>query len=162
MQENKVPDNGRRHFIQQTMFAGLFLYLPITITKMLNPRGVVIAVSRFTVDVSVQRLIELLKNKGVKIYAIIDQQDELSQAGIIIPPMQFVLFGNPKTGGHVMIANPVAALDLPLKVLVWQDENNIVRAAYNDPGYLKERYSLSQQLSGMLDLEPLMKVVLGS
>lgn len=162
MQENKVPDDGRRYFLRQAIFAGLSLYLPMTAMKMSNPKGVVIKVSRFSVDLTLKRLTELLNNKGAKVYAIIDQQDELGKVGLQIPPMQFVLFGNPKTGGPVMMANAIAGLDLPLKVLVWADENNVVRAAYNDPVYLKERYSLTPQLAGSLNIELLQKAVLES
>ncbi|AYL95375.1 DUF302 domain-containing protein [Mucilaginibacter celer] len=160
MQKNHITDNARRCFLHQATFAWLCLYLPTNITKMSDPKGVIIDVSHFSVDLTVQRLIELLKNKGAKIYTVIDQREELSHAGLQIPPMKFVLFGNPKTGGPVMMANPVAGLDLPLKVLVWADEKNVVRAAYHDPAYLKERYSLSPQLVGMLNLEPLLKAVL--
>jgi uncharacterized protein (DUF302 family) len=127
---------------------------------MLNPTGVVINVSPFSVNETVSRLIELLKNKKATIYTVIDQRDELAKAGITIPPMQFVLFGNPKSGGTLMVENPVAGLDLPLKVLVWEDENNNVRVAYNDPGYLLKRYGLCLQLGAILDLKPVIKMAL--
>lgn len=125
MPGNQVCNTGRRYFIRQAVLAWVFLYLPLKAKVMLNPKGVIIRVSRFSVDGTVNRLVELLKNKGATIYAVINQQDELSKAGIAIPAMQFVLFCSPKAGGTIIVENSIASLDLPLKVLVWEGKNKV-------------------------------------
>ena len=63
-----------------------------------------------------------------------------------MPPTKLLIFGNPRGGTPIMIAAPEAALDLPLKVLVWQDAAGSVRLSYNDPEYLKRRFSLGDAL----------------
>ena len=122
---------------------------------MLNHNGVVILESQFSVDVTVDRLVNLLQNKGATIYAVINQQEELSKSESMIPPMQLVLFGNPSAGGKIIAESPAAGLDLPLKALIWEDNHGIVRAAFNAPDYLAERYGLSSRAKAILDIEPL-------
>lgn len=127
---------------------------------MSNINGAIVRDSPYTVKETIDRLQAALKKRGVTIYIRIDQQQELQKVGQIIPPLEFLLFGNPKAGGLVMALNPAAALDLPLKVVAWQDEQGGVRVVYNDAGYIRNRYDLSERVSVPLNLEPLMAEVL--
>jgi len=82
----------------------------------MNPKGVTILPSPYTVTETIDRLQAFLEAHGATIYSRIDQQSEVSKAGLQMPPLEFILFGNPKAGGPIMIENPIAALDLPLKI----------------------------------------------
>ena len=108
----------------------------------MNPKGVITRPSPFTVKETIDRLQTFLQQHGATIYARIDQQNELQKTGQTIPQLEFILFGNPKAGGPIMIEKPMAALDLPLKAIAWEDGQQKVWIAYNDATYIKERFSL--------------------
>jgi len=91
----------------------------------MNPNGVITKPSPYSVKETIDRLQIFLQQHGATIYARIDQQAELQKAGINIPPLEFIMFGNPKAGGPVMVENPIAALDLPLKVIAWEDDQKM-------------------------------------
>lgn len=116
--------------------------------------GITTYKSQYTVKETIDLIAAFLLDHGVTIYARIDQQAEAAAAGTSIPPLNFILFGNPRAGGPVMAANPMAALDLPLKIIAWEDEEHQVWLAYNKAGYLQERYQLPPELTGPLNLEP--------
>ncbi|WPU92927.1 DUF302 domain-containing protein [Mucilaginibacter sabulilitoris] len=127
---------------------------------MTNPNGVTVRQSRYSVKETIDRIQTALEEHDVTIYARINQQQELQKVGQVIPPLEFLLFGNPKAGGPVMSENPVAALDLPLKVIAWQDEQQAVHVAYNDASYIKIRYFLSANVSAPLNIDPLISKIL--
>ena len=118
----------------------------------MNPVGVITKSSPYPVRETIDRIVQFLLIHGATIYARIDQQTEVMNAGLQIAPLEFILFGNPKAGGPVMAENPVAALDLPLKIIAWEDSDNKVWVACNDAGYMEERYSLPHALMGPFDL----------
>src|ERR1700761_3651813 len=101
----------------------------------LLPKGVIIRPSKYPVRETIDRLQQFLQQHSVTIYARIDQQKEVNATGLDIPPLEFILFGNPKAGGPVMAENPVAALDLPLKAIAWEDKDGRVWLGYNDGSY---------------------------
>jgi uncharacterized protein (DUF302 family) len=109
------------------------------VTK-ISPRSVADTVTRFT---------GLLSAKGVKLFAVIDQSAEARQAGLRLRDTTLVIFGNPAAGTPVMDAVPLAALDLPLKVLVWDDAGQ-TKVTYYAPAALAARYRLSADLEGNL------------
>ncbi|NCD69761.1 DUF302 domain-containing protein [Mucilaginibacter agri] len=88
----------------------------------MNSRGIIIRESKLTVKATIDHLESKLKQNGVTVYARINQQAELSKNGVKIDPLEFIMFGNPAKGGLLISANPVTALDLPLKVIAWQDD----------------------------------------
>ena len=126
----------------------------------MNPKGVIIHPSPYPVKETIDRLVTFLLQHGATIYARINQQDELQKTGQKIPPLEFLLFGNPKAGGPIMIENPVAALDLPLKVIAWEDDQMNVYVAYNEQQYIEERYSLLHKENSPLNLGNLIAMVL--
>ena len=87
----------------------------------------------------------ILTSKGVKVFARIDHSGEAARVGLAMPPTQVLVFGNPRAGTPVMLAAPTSAIDLPLKVLAWQDAAGQVWLGYTDPAYLARRYGLSQE-----------------
>lgn len=116
------------------------------ITTKISPRPVADTVARLT---------SILAEKGMKVFAVIDQSAEASQAGLQLRETTLVLFGNPAAGTGVMAAAPLAALDLPLKVLIWADEGK-TQVTYYGPAALAARYQLSPDLAAKLaGIDPL-------
>ena len=108
--------------------------------------GIVEKVSNHSVDETVKTLEEILEAKGVKLFVVVDHSGEAERAGLHMRPTKLLIFGNPKAGTPLMIANPRAAIDLPLKILVREDDNGKVWVSYNSPEYLKQRYGLPEEL----------------
>jgi uncharacterized protein (DUF302 family) len=157
----EIPnDNTRRAFIKQAVAICFYSVLPFKNIIMTNPNGVTIRKSQYTVKETIDRLQAALEQNQVSIYARINQQQELQKVGQAILPLEFFLFGNPKAGGPVMAENPLAALDLPLKVIAWQDDQQAVHIAYNDAAYIKNRYALSANVSAPLALDALIVKIL--
>jgi uncharacterized protein (DUF302 family) len=127
---------------------------------MKNPKGIIIQPSPYPVKETIDRLQTFLQQHGVTIYARIDQQSELKKVALDIPPLEFIIFGNPKAGGPVMIENPVTALDLPLKIIAWEDVEKHVFIAYNDASYIEERYALLHKENSPLNLDSLISIAL--
>jgi uncharacterized protein (DUF302 family) len=126
----------------------------------MNPKGVITRPSNHSVKETIDRIQHFLQKQGVTIYARIDQQTEVVNAGLNLAPLEFILFGKPKAGGPLMIANPLAALDLPLKIIAWEDQQHKVWLAYNDAAYVRERYGLPEAISAPLDLDPIVSKAL--
>src|SRR5271163_3962030 len=108
--------------------------------------GIVTIPSHQSVDLTVQKLEGILQAKGVKLFALIDHSGEAEKAGMQMRPTKLLIFGNPKAGTPLMIASPGIAIDLPLKVLVWQDAHGKVWVSYNAPAYLQARHGLPADL----------------
>ena len=127
---------------------------------MIKPRGVIVRPCQFRVDEAIDKLVVLLQKNGATVYARINQQTELHNAGFEIPRLQFVLFGNPHAGGSVMTVNPIVALDLPLKIIAWQDGLQKNWIAYNDARYLEKRYGFGTDEYPFLNLDGIVSAVL--
>ncbi|MEO8415446.1 MAG: DUF302 domain-containing protein [Ginsengibacter sp.] len=127
---------------------------------MQNPKGIAIFQSQYSVKETIDRLQSFLQEHGATIYARIDQQVEAEKVGLRLRPLEFILFGNPKTGGPIMAENPLVALDLPLKVIAWEDNEKKVWIGYNEASYIGDRYLLPGSVESLLDVSPLIKKVL--
>ena len=127
----------------------------------MNPEGVNIYPGKYSVRETIDHLQQFLEEHGATIYARIDQQDELRKTGQTIGALEFLLFGNPKAGGALMAQTPLIALDLPLKVIAWEDDNSKVWVACNDAKYIEDRYRLSQNENTPLNLDQLIAKVTG-
>lgn len=111
---------------------------------------------------TVSRLTELVVAKGMKVFAVIDQAAEARQVGLELRPTTLVLFGGPAAGTPVMAAVPLVALDLPLKVLVWQDGDQ-VQVSYVAPAALAARRGLPAELAqNLAGIDGLTDVVVAS
>ena len=91
------------------------------------------------------RLLDLLQAKDLKVFAVIDQRAEARAVGLDMPETTLVVFGNPEAGTPVMVAAPLSALDLPLKLLVWADHDGATHVSYVDPAVLAARYGLGPE-----------------
>lgn len=99
---------------------------------------------------TVQRLLAAFAERGIKVFATIDQQAEAVAVGLSMPPTTLILFGNPKAGTPLMLANPAAGIDLPLKALVTEVEPGKVDVLINSAGYLIQRHELPPALEANL------------
>jgi uncharacterized protein (DUF302 family) len=111
--------------------------------------GVVTKLSPWSVSDTVTRLSAVVGAKGMKVFAVIDQSAEAKAAGLTLRETQLVIFGSPTAGTPVMVAAPLAAVDLPLKVLVWADGSQ-TKVSYTAPAELAKRYALSPDLTARL------------
>jgi uncharacterized protein (DUF302 family) len=115
-------------------------WIDTQVTTKISPRSVKETVSRLT---------DILTAKGLKVFAVIDQSAEASQVGQQLRETTLVLFGSPAAGTPVMLAAPLAALDLPLKVLIW-DDAGVTKVSYYGPAALAARYDLNADLTAKL------------
>jgi uncharacterized protein (DUF302 family) len=105
--------------------------------------------SPYSVAETVSRLEAEAAARGLKVFDVIDHSGEAKAAGLELRDTKVVIFGSPVAGTPVMQVAPLAALDLPLKVLVWADGEQ-TRVSYTAPAELAERYTLSDELAGRL------------
>jgi len=108
--------------------------------------GIVDKPSNHSVEQTVEKLKTLLQSKGVTLFALVDHSGEAEKVGMKMRPTKLLIFGSPKAGTPLMLASPTIAIDLPLKILVWEDGQGKVWVSYNSPGYLKERHGLPPDL----------------
>ena len=104
-----------------------------------------------SVGETVARLVALLGAKGIKVFSVIDQRAEARAVGLDLRETTLVVFGNPTSGTPLMQAVPLAALDLPLKVLVWADGDRGTQVSYADPSVVAARYGLTPEQAAVLE-----------
>jgi len=109
-------------------------------------KGIVDVPSNHSVDDTVGKLKTILQAKGVTLFALIDHSGEAEKVGMKMLPTRLLIFGNPKSGTPIMLAAPSSAIDLPLKILVWEDNRGKVWISYNSAEYLQQRHGLPQEL----------------
>jgi len=108
--------------------------------------GIIDRPSTHAVEQTVDRLKSILQAKGVTLFALVDHSGEAERIGMKMRPTKLLIFGSPKAGTPLMLAAPSVAIDLPLKILVWEDSEGKAWISYNSPEYLKTRHGLPQEL----------------
>ena len=108
--------------------------------------GIVNLPSNHSVDETVESLKEILEAKGVNLFALVDHSGEAEKVGLQMRPTKLLIFGSPKAGTPLMQAAPSIAIDLPLKILIWEDAQGKVWVSYNSPAYLQQRHNLAPEL----------------
>jgi uncharacterized protein (DUF302 family) len=111
-----------------------------------NNSGIIDKPSNHSVDQTVEKLKGILAAKGVTLFALIDHSGEAEKVGMKMLPTKLLIFGSPKAGTPLMLAAPSVALDLPLKILVWEDGRGKVWLSYNSLAYLQQRHRVPQEL----------------
>ena len=114
--------------------------------------GIIDIPSNHSVDETVEKLKGILQAKGVTLFALVDHSGEAEKAGLKMPRTKLLIFGSPKAGTPVMLAAPSSAIDLPLKILVWEDGQSKVWISYNSRQYLQQRHGLPQELLANLSV----------
>ena len=140
--------------LNSTMKISHFTVLLITIVlqaaaadnAVMKENGIIDIPSNHSVDQTVERLKSILQSKEVTLFALIDHSGEAEKVGMKMRPTKLLIFGSPKAGTPPMLAAPSIAIDLPLKIVVWEDGKGKVWLSYNSPEYLKDRHGLSQDL----------------
>jgi uncharacterized protein (DUF302 family) len=131
----------------------------------MNPDSTWPGIAKFSspwpIETTLDRLRAVFAAKGLKIFVDIDQQAEARAAGAEQPAMHLLLVGNPRAGAPIMAATPIAGIDLPLKVLVWEGSPGAVEVAVNTADYLAARHGLPlEMVQGLRGLEMLVKATL--
>ena len=106
-------------------------------------------ISASSVAETVERLVTLVESKGMKVFAVVDHSGEAAQVGMTLRETRVVIFGSPNAGTPVMQAVPLAALDLPLRVLIW-DDGGRTTVTYTAPATLAARYGIPPELAANL------------
>jgi uncharacterized protein (DUF302 family) len=109
--------------------------------------GIVNKPSKHSVDETLGKLQEILQAKGIAVFALIDHSGEAAKVGMKMRPTKLLIFGNPKGGTPLMLAAPSIAIDLPVKILISEDDQGKVWVSYNTPEYLAERHGLPPHLA---------------
>ena len=108
--------------------------------------GIVNEPSNHSVDETVERLKAILQASGAVLFGLVDHSGEAEKVGLEMKPTKLLIFGNPKAGTPLMLASPSTAIDLPLKMLVWEDAAKKVWISYNSPEYLQKRHGFPEEL----------------
>jgi uncharacterized protein (DUF302 family) len=111
---------------------------------------VVIKLSPWSVADTLTRLLAVAAARQLKVFAIIDHSGEAENVGLQLRDTKLVIFGSPAAGTPVMQFAPLAALDLPLKVLIWASDDYQTKLSYTAPGALARRYGLSVEHTARL------------
>jgi uncharacterized protein (DUF302 family) len=114
--------------------------------------GIVSLPGHHSVDATVEKLKAILEAKHVRLFALVDHSGEARKAGMQMPNTKLLIFGNPAGGTPAMLASPTLALDLPLKILVWEDAEGKVWITYNSVEYLRTRHNVPEELVANLAL----------
>jgi uncharacterized protein (DUF302 family) len=108
--------------------------------------GIIHKPSNHPVAETLRKVQDFLEAKGIAIFALVDHSGEAKKVGMQMPNTKLLIFGNPKGGTPLMLAAPSIAIDLPLKLLIWEDNQGKAWVSYNSPEYLAERHGLPQSL----------------
>ncbi len=124
--------------------------------------GIVTRPSPFSVEETITRFQEILHHRNLSLFAHINHTEEAKHGGLKMQEAHVLIFGNPKAGTPLMIASPLLALDLPLKVLIWQSYDNQVWVSNTSTTYLQARYTIPQELIGNIaGVDALIELTLG-
>ena len=105
--------------------------------------GLINVASQYSFNETVDNLEKVLLNNGMTIFARVPHSSDALKVNIELQPTELIIFGNPQVGGKLMQCAQTVGIDLPLKALVWQDEDGSVWISYNDPDYLKQRHDMA-------------------
>ena len=108
-----------------------------------NNNGLITTFSPYDVTQTSDRLESIIKEKGLTLFARIDHRANAANVELKLNPTKVLIFGNPKVGTPLMQCSATTAIDLPQKILVYQDVNNQTKIVYNDPQYLQQRHNIS-------------------
>jgi uncharacterized protein (DUF302 family) len=125
--------------------------------------GVITKPSSMSVAQTIDGLRGVIADRGFTVFNVIDHSGVAERAGVPIPGSKLVMLGKPTVGAAVMAAAPLAALDIPLKILVWEDRNGAVSVSYNAPGFPAGRHHLEGALRAPFDaVESIVEALAGA
>jgi len=112
--------------------------------------GIIHQRSPFSVDETVERLSDTIRASGAHFFGLVDHSGEARVVGQELRPTKLLIFGNPTAGTPLMVTSPLIALDLPLKLLVWADDEGTVWITYEEPQWLARRFSIPLAMASRL------------
>jgi uncharacterized protein (DUF302 family) len=112
--------------------------------------GLVTVDSNFTASETLANLQSALQAANMTVFATFDHADAAQKVGLELRPTAVLAFGNPAAGTKLMQSNQAAGIDLPLKILVWEDESGKAKLSYNDPVWLAERHALGSSAAPVI------------
>jgi uncharacterized protein (DUF302 family) len=112
----------------------------------MSGNGLITLASAHDVATTVDRLTAALAAKAVTLFARIDHAAGAASVGLPLRPTVLLVFGNPAAGTPLMQADQRAGIDLPLKVLVWQDAGGVAQISYDDPAWIAARHALGPKV----------------
>jgi len=127
----------------------VLLGMSVAVAEPLMEKGLVRIKSPHSVAVTLDRLEQVLKDKGVTIVTRWSHAAGAAKVGITLRPTELLLFGNPRLGSHFFTSQQTAGIDLPMKALAWEDESGQVWLGYNDPAYIAERHGIKDRVEVM-------------
>ena len=107
--------------------------------------GLITKTSNHSVQKTMDRFEKIVRDKGFNVIARVDHTAAAKKTGAELQPTELLIFGNPKLGTKLMQSNQTIGIDLPLKVLIWEDEKGAVTLSYNDPAWLKKRHGITDR-----------------
>ncbi len=107
--------------------------------------GLITKRSHHSAGKTLDRLTEILKKKGITIFARVSHSAGAKKADIPLRKTELLIFGNPKLGSHFFTSRQTAGIDLPMKALAWEDEKGQVWLTYNDPAYIARRHGIKDR-----------------
>lgn len=119
------------------------LFLIFSSSPVSGSHGMITVQSSHSVTVTAERLEPVLKKKGMTIFARIDHAAGAARVGKTLSPTILFIFGNPNAGTALMKCGQTSGIDLPLKILIWEDDSGLVKLSYNDPTYIADRHGIS-------------------
>jgi uncharacterized protein (DUF302 family)/uncharacterized membrane protein YidH (DUF202 family) len=132
--------------LQSANNEGVFMVSTSSKEAPTRDKGIIDKPSNRSVEQTVEKLKDILQSKGVTLFAVVDHSGEAEKVGMKMRPTKLLIFGSPKAGTPLMLAAPSIAIDLPLKILVWEDAQGKVWVSYNSAEYLKDRHGLPPEL----------------
>lgn len=121
--------------------------------------GVITRDSPYPVEDTTQRLLQALEQRGLRVFAQIDHAGSAAKAGEKLPPTRLVLFGDPRMGTELMRCQPTLGLELPQKMLIWEDASGQVHLSYPDPEAVASRYGVGDCGEAVTSLQAALKDV---
>ena len=128
-----------------------------------SDKGIKVLAAADSVDATIDRLESLARQHGLTVFARINFAKDAAAAGLTMPPTQLLILGSPAAGTALMLAAPGTALDLPLKVLAWQDSANRCWVSFNTAEYLQQRHGFPVSLiANVAGLEKLVQAAIAT
>ncbi len=139
------------------VFVILIAIFSFTCTIVQAAEGLINKTSSYNVQKTMDRLEKIVKDKGFNVIARVNHTAAAKKSGSTLRPTELLIFGNPKLGTQLMLSNQTIGIDLPLKVLIWEDDKGVVTLSYNDPAWLQKRHGITDRnkafakMTGALD-----------
>ena len=127
------------------VFVILITIFSFTCTIIQAAEGLINKTSSYNVQKTMDRFEKIVRNKGFNVIARVNHTAAAEKSGSTLPPTELLIFGNPKLGTQLMQSNQTIGIDLPLKVLIWEDDKGVVTLSYNDPAWLQKRHGITDR-----------------